>query len=79
MQVISGAGEFELKVDRIELRHASVVLVGTMGIWQSETIIDESEIGRLLRLSLRPRLLGWLLGRPFRAAWRRLRGRVPAS
>jgi len=74
MQVISGAGEFELSVDHVEVRDASVVLVGKMGIWEAETIIDQSELGRLLLVMLSPRVLLWALGRPFSALRRRLRG-----
>ena len=40
MQVISGAGEFEIVVERVEVRDTSLVMIGKMGIWESETIID---------------------------------------
>ena len=67
MQVISGAGEFEILVERVEVRDTSVVMVGKMGIWESETIIDQAEIPRLLRVALTPRVLGWVLARPIAA------------
>ena len=76
MKVISGAGEFEIVVERVEVRESSVVLVGKMGIWESETIIDQAELPRLLRVALRPRVLGWALARPFAALMRR-KGRDP--
>jgi hypothetical protein len=75
VQVISGAGEFELSVDRVEVRNGSVVLIGKMGVWESETIIDEADLGRLLRASLSLRVAGWAASRPFVALWRRLGGR----
>ena len=72
MQVISGAGEFEIVVDRVEVRDSSLVMIGKMGIWESETIIDQAELPRLLRVALNPQVLGWTLGRPFAALARRL-------
>jgi hypothetical protein len=75
MRVISGAGEFELSVERVEVRDRSLVMIGKMGVWEAETIIEEGELGHLLGVSLRPRILGWALARPFVALWRRLRGR----
>jgi hypothetical protein len=75
MRVISGAGEFELSVERMEVRESTVVLVGKMGIWDSETIIEGSEFAHLLRVSLHPRVLAWAAARPFAALWRRVRRR----
>ncbi len=75
MQVISGAGEFEIVVERVEVRDTSLVMIGKMGIWESETIIDQAELPRLLRVALNPRVLGWTLGRPFAALARRFRRR----
>jgi hypothetical protein len=79
MQVISGAGEFEILVERVEVRDSSVVMVGKMGIWESETIIDLAEIPRLLRVALTPRVLGWVLARPFAALAQRFRRRGESS
>ena len=75
MQVISGAGEFEIVVERVEVRDTSLVMIGKMGIWESETIIDQREIPRLLRAALTPRVLGWVLVRPFAALAQRFRRR----
>ena len=69
--MISGAGEFDLTAERVEVRDGALILVGKMGIWESETIIDPADIGLLARLSLRPRILLWLAARPFAALWRR--------
>lgn len=73
MQVISGAGEFEISIERVEVRGSAVVLIGKMGVWESETIIEQAEVGHLLRVSLRPRTLGWVLTWPFVGLWRWLR------
>lgn len=72
MRVISGAGEFELTIERVDTREGSLVLIGKMGIWESETFIDPEDLGLLTRLSLRPRVLLWLVARPFVALSRRL-------
>jgi hypothetical protein len=79
MQVISGAGEFEIVVERVEVRDTSLVMIGKMGVWESETIIGQSELPHLLRVALTPRVLGWALGRPFTALARRLRRRGESS
>jgi hypothetical protein len=79
MRVISGAGEFEIVVERVEIRDTSLVMIGKMGVWESETIVDQAEIPHLLRVSLSPRVLGWALGRPFAALAQRLRGRGRSS
>ena len=79
MQVISGAGEFEIVVERVEVRDTSLVMIGKMGIWESETIIGQAELPHLLRVSLTPRIVAWVLGRPFSALAARLgrRGEAP--
>ena len=79
MQVISGAGEFEIVVDRVEVRDTSLVMIGKMGIWESETIIEQEELPRLLRVALNPRVLRWTVGRPFAALARRFRRRGEPS
>jgi hypothetical protein len=79
MRVISGAGEFEIVVERVEVRDRSLVMIGKMGIWQSETVIGQAELPRLLRVTLTPRVLGWVLGRPFAALAQRLRPRREPS
>ena len=79
MQVISGAGEFEIVVERVEVRDTSLVMIGKMGIWESETIIDQAELPQLLRVALNPRVLGWFTVRPFAALARRFRRRGEPS
>ena len=79
MQVTSGAGEFEITVERVEVRDTSLVMIGKMGVWESETIIDQAELPQLLRVALTPRVLGWTLGRPFATLARRFRRRGESS
>ena len=67
MKVVSGAGEFELVVDRMATGDGCLVMLGQMGIWQAETTISPGEMLHLLRVALRPRVLLFLLLAPWRA------------
>ncbi len=71
MMVISGAGEFEITVEKVIVREGALVLVGTMGVWESETIIEPRDVIQLTRVSLSPRVLLYLLSLPFRLLRRR--------
>ncbi len=75
MRVVSGAGEFEITVEKVLARDGALVLVGTMGVWQSETFIEPGDVARLTRVSLRPRVLLFFLGLPFRLLFGRGRKR----
>jgi hypothetical protein len=44
MRFVSGLGEFELTVDKVEIRGDKYVLMGTMGVWDSETIMEPREL-----------------------------------
>lgn len=46
-------------------------MAGTMGVWESETIIEPQDILRMLRVSLRPAVLVYLATLPFRILFRR--------
>ena len=70
MKVISGAGEFEISVERVEVRGKDLVLVGKMGIWEAETFIKEGDLGQLMGVCLRLRLIGWALARVFSMLFR---------
>jgi len=75
VRVVSGAGEFEIRVERLEVRDGAVVMVGKMGIWESETFIEDGDVGQMLRLALRPSVMGWALARPFALIRKRLAAR----
>lgn len=64
MKVNSGAGQFDITVERVVTRDDAVVLVGKMGVWESETIIEPSDLWRIMRLSLRPQVLWFFLRLP---------------
>jgi len=73
MKIVSAAGEFDISVERVEVRQGDVVLIGKMGIWEAETFIGQEDVGHLIYVSLNPRLIGWVLMQPFAALLRRLR------
>jgi hypothetical protein len=79
MRVVSGAGEFEISVERIELRSGNMVLIGKMGVWEAETFIDTADIGTIARLSANPRVLVWMARQPFASLRQRLRRRRVAD
>ncbi len=62
MQVVSGAGDFEISVEQLAVRDGCLLMTGQMGIWNAEITLEPAELRRMLGLSLRsPRVLGWLL------------------
>lgn len=79
MMVISGAGEFEITVQKVITRGNALVLIGTMGVWESETIIEPQDILQLARVSLKPRVLLFLLGLPWRLLRRGKGGQSPSN
>ena len=70
MRVISGAGEFEIRIDRVTAGDSSLVLIGKMGVWDSETFMTADDLAQILLASLhRPSL--WYLARGLPGAlWR---------
>ena len=66
MRVISGAGEFEITVERMTARDGALVMAGTMGVWESETIIEPRDVLEKARASLCPGVLLYLLSLPLR-------------
>ena len=83
MRFNSGLGEFELTIDRVEIRDDKYVLVGTMGVWDSETIMEPEELLGLYLKSARPKTTLYFLRLPFllfkRRQARRKQGGAEAS
>lgn len=74
MKVISGAGEFEMEIKGVTVRDGNLVLLGTMGIWDSETIISPQEYMRMIRLGTNLKVIMFFLTMPvtlLRGAFRR--------
>ena len=61
MHVRSGAGNFHLEVETLDIEDGTLVLRGIVDDWPSRTYVEPSEIGQILRLTLRPKVLRFLL------------------
>jgi hypothetical protein len=72
MEVISGIGDFLMKVEHVEVRDGRLVLVGRMAAyepgaqsarlrWEAEMFSDGPEFARLLAAAIRPRVLWWVI------------------
>ena len=72
MEVISGIGDFLMKVEKVEVREGRLVLIGRMAAfepgaqnarlrWEAEMFSDGPEFISLLAASLRPRVLWWVI------------------
>jgi len=61
MHVRSVAGTFHLEVETLDIEDGTLVLRGIVDDWPSRTYVEPSEIGQILRLTLRPKVLRFLL------------------
>jgi hypothetical protein len=61
MKVESQAGKFILSFDRMEPGEDGIVISGKMGVWDARTHMTLGEFMALLRMTLRPRMLAFLL------------------
>lgn len=61
MRVESQAGRFILSFDKMEPGEGEIVISGKMGVWDARTHMTLSEFLRLLGMTLRPRMLGFLV------------------
>lgn len=61
MKVESQAGKFVLTFEEMRPGNDEVVIVGKMGVWEATTHVSLSEFLGILKLTLRPRMLGYLL------------------
>ncbi len=75
MRFVSGLGEFELTIDRVEIRGDDYVLVGKMGVWDAETVMGPQELVGLYLKSARPKVTVYFIKLPFLLLRRWLRRR----
>jgi hypothetical protein len=61
MKVESQAGRFILSFDRMEPGDGEIVISGKMGVWDARTHMTLGEFLRLLRMTLRPQMLAFLV------------------
>ena len=65
MRVYSGAGEFDLTIDKVYKKGRDLVMVGKMGVWESETIVTPEEFATIMKASMSPSVMGLILTLPF--------------
>ena len=61
MKVESQAGSFALSFERMEPGEGGLVITGKMGVWQATTHMSFSEFLGILAMTLRPRIVVFLL------------------
>ena len=61
MKVESQAGNFVLSFERMEPGEGGLVITGKMGVWQATTHMSLSEFLGILAMTLRPRIVVFLL------------------
>lgn len=70
MKVESQAGKFLLAFDSMEPGESGLVIKGRMGVWEATTYMPLPEMWAILKLTLRPRVLGYLLRALFTGGFR---------
>ena len=61
MRVESQAGNFVLSFERMEPGERDLVITGKMGVWEATTHMSLPEFLAILGMTLRPRILGFLI------------------
>jgi hypothetical protein len=61
MKVESQAGNFVLSFERMEPGEGGLAITGKMGVWQATTHMSFSEFLGILAMTLRPRIVVFLL------------------
>jgi hypothetical protein len=61
MRVESQAGKFILSFERMEPGEGEIIITGKMGVWDAKTHMSLSEFVGVLRMTLKPRMLLFLL------------------
>ncbi len=70
MKVESQAGKFILSFEEMEPGDNEIVITGKMGLWDARTHMSLPEFVSILVMTLRPRMLGFLIRALFRGGFR---------
>lgn len=70
MKVESQAGTFLLSFEEMEPGDDEIVITGRMGLWDAKTHMSLPEFVAILRMTLRLRMIGFLIGALFRGGFR---------
>ena len=71
MKVESQAGNFVLSFERMDPGQGELVITGKMGVWEATTHMSLAEFLGILKMTLRPSLLLFLLRSLFTGGFRR--------
>ena len=58
MKISSPVGEYEYQVERVAFRAGRIEVLGRLGQWETTTILDGSDLRRLLRKAVVPLMFG---------------------
>lgn len=70
MKVESQAGKFILSFERMEPGEGALVITGKMGVWEATTYMELTETLSILKMMLRPKVLGYLIKALFTGGFR---------
>lgn len=70
MKVQSQAGKFLLSFERMEPGDDEIVITGKMGVWDATTHMSLAEFLAVLGMTLKPRMLVFLVKALFRGGFR---------
>jgi hypothetical protein len=71
MKVESSAGKFILSFEKMEPGEEEIVITGKMGVWDAKTHMSLPEFLQVLKMTMKPRMLGFLIRSLFRGGFRR--------
>jgi hypothetical protein len=77
MTVESPAGRFLLSFERMEPGDGEIVITGKMGVWDAQTHMSLAEFVRVLGMTMKPRMMGFLIKSLFRGGFRAPSGSAP--
>lgn len=70
MRVESQAGKFVLGFEEMEPGQGGILITGKMGLWDAKVYMGFPEFLKILGMTLRPRMLGFLLKALFTGGFR---------
>jgi hypothetical protein len=71
VKVESQAGKFLLSFERMEPGEREIVITGRMGVWAATTRMSLPEFLAILKMTMRPRMIGFLARSLFTGGFRR--------
>ena len=70
MKVESSAGKFILSFEQMEPGDKEIIITGKMGVWDARTHMTLPEFLKVLRMTMKPSMVGFLIRSLFRGEFR---------